>query len=93
MSKTLKRLLVVLIGVLFATTAYAQSTTATIAGHITDANGGLQDAVITAVYTPTGITYHAFSGRDGVYRINNVVAGGPSDASAQYRLSFRGDSF
>lgn len=77
MSKTLKRLLVVLIGVLFATTAYAQSTTATIAGHITDANGGLQDAVITAVYTPTGITYHAFSGRDGVYRINNVVAGGP----------------
>ena len=77
MSKTIKRLLVVLIGVLFATTAYAQSTTASIAGHVTDANGGLQDAVITAVYTPTGITYHAFSGRDGVYRINNVVAGGP----------------
>ena len=77
MSKTIKSFLVVLISVLFATTAYAQSTTASIAGHVTDANGGLQDAVITAVYTPTGITYHAFSGRDGVYRINNVVAGGP----------------
>lgn len=77
MSKTIKSLLVVLIGVLFATTAYAQSTTATIAGHITDGNASIQDAVITAVYNPTGITYHAFSNRDGSYRINSVVAGGP----------------
>ena len=77
MSKTIKSLLVVLIGVLFATTAYAQSTTATIAGRVTDANGSLQDAMITAVYTPTGITYHAYSNRDGSYHINSVVAGGP----------------
>ena len=36
MSKTIKRLLVVLVGVLFATSVYAQSTTASIAGHVTD---------------------------------------------------------
>lgn len=77
MSKTIKSLLVVLLGVLLGTTAYAQSTTASIAGHVTDANGNLQDAMITAVYKPTGITYHAFSNRDGSYRINGVVAGGP----------------
>ncbi|MBR3725359.1 MAG: carboxypeptidase regulatory-like domain-containing protein [Bacteroidales bacterium] len=77
MSKTIKRLLVVLVGVLFATTVYAQSTTASIAGHVTDDHGALSDAIITAVYTPSGITYHAFSNRDGSYRINGVVAGGP----------------
>ena len=49
MSKTIKRLLVVLVGVLFATSVYAQSTTASIAGHVTDENGPLTDAMITAV--------------------------------------------
>ena len=83
MSKTIKSLLVVLISVLFATTAYAQSTTASIAGHVTDANGNLQDAMITAVYKPTGITYHAFTNRDGSYRINGVVAGGPYTIKAE----------
>ena len=48
MSKTIKRLLVVLVGVLFATTAYAQSTTAAIAGHVTDEHGALTDVMITA---------------------------------------------
>ncbi len=77
MSKTIKRLLVVLFGVFFATATYAQSTTASIAGHITDEHGALADAMITAIYTPSGIAYHAFSNRDGSYRINGVVAGGP----------------
>lgn len=77
MSKTIKRLLVVLFGVLFATTVQAQQTTASIAGHVTGEKGALQDAMVTAVYTPTGITYHAFTNRDGYYRINGVVAGGP----------------
>ena len=83
MSKTIKSLLVVLFAVLFSATAYAQSTTASIAGHVTDANGNLQDAMITAIYKPTGITYHAFSNRDGSYRINGVVAGGPYTIKAE----------
>ena len=83
MSKTIKRLLVVLVGVLLATTVYAQSTTASIAGHVTDENGPLADAMITAVYTPSGITYHAFSNRDGSFRINGVVAGGPYTVKAE----------
>ena len=83
MSKTIKRLFVVLVGVLFATTAYAQSTTAAIAGHVTDENGALADVMITAVYNPSGITYHAFSNRDGSFRINGVVAGGPYTVKAE----------
>ena len=84
MSKTIKRLLVVLVGVLFATTVYAQSTTASIAGHVTDENGPLTDAMITAVYTPSGIAYHAFSNRDGSFRINGVVAGGPYTVKVEH---------
>lgn len=83
MSKTIKRLLVVLFGVFFATATYAQSTTASIAGHITDEHGALADAMITAIYTPSGIAYHAFSNRDGSYRINGVVAGGPYTIKAE----------
>ena len=83
MSKTIKRLLVVLVGVLFATTAYAQSTTAAIAGHVTDEHGALTDVMITAVYDPSGIVYHAFSNRDGSFRINGVVAGGPYTVKAE----------
>ena len=77
MSKTIKSFVVVLISLLFATTAMAQSTTSSIAGHVTDANGPVHDAMISAIYTPTGIVYHAFTNRDGAYRINGVVAGGP----------------
>jgi len=77
MSKTIKSFVVVLISLLFATTAMAQSTTSSIAGHVTDANGPVQDAMISAIYTPTGLVYHAFTNRDGSYRINGVVAGGP----------------
>lgn len=77
MSKTIKCFVVVLMCVLFASTAIAQSTTSSIAGHVTDANGPVQDAMVTAVYTPTGLVYHAFSNRDGSFRINGVVAGGP----------------
>lgn len=77
MSKTIKSFVVVLISLLFATTAMAQSTTSSIAGHVSDANGPVQDAMVTAVYTPTGLVYHAFSNRDGAFRINGVVAGGP----------------
>lgn len=84
MSKTIKRLLVVLVGVLFATSVYAQSTTASIAGHVTDENGPLTDAMITAVYTPSGIAYHAFSNRDGSFRINGVVAGGPYTVKVEH---------
>ena len=77
MSKTIKSLLAVLFAVLFSATALAQSTTSAIAGHVTDANGPVADAMVTAIYTPTGIVYHAFTNRDGSYRINSVIAGGP----------------
>lgn len=77
MSKTIKRCVVVFLCLLFTAAAMAQSTTSSIAGHVTDANGPVQDAMISAIYTPTGVAYHAFSNRDGSFRINGVVAGGP----------------
>lgn len=81
--KTIKCFVVVLISLLLASTAMAQSTTSSIAGHVTDANGPVHDAMVTAVYTPTGLAYHAFSNRDGSFRINGVVAGGPYTIKVQ----------
>lgn len=55
----------------------AQSTTSSIVGHVSDANGNLQDAIVTAVYMPTKVVYRAITNKDGSYRINGAVAGGP----------------
>ncbi len=83
MSNTLKSLLFLLIGIVASSSAYSQSTTSTISGRVADTNGVLQGAMITAVYTPSGIVYHAFTQHDGSYRINDVVAGGPYTIKAE----------
>lgn len=84
MSKISKCFVALLIGMLFATTAMGQATTASFAGHVNNDKGeALQDAMITAMYVPTGIVYHTFSNRDGSYRINGVVAGGPYTIKAE----------
>ena len=83
MSNTLKSLLFLLIGIVASSSAYSQSTTSTISGRVADTNGVLQGAMITAVYTPSGIMYHAFTQHDGSYRINDVVAGGPYTIKAE----------
>ena len=77
MVKIVKRIIVLIAGLLLSSTAIAQTTSSTIAGRITDENGPLADAIVTAIYTPTGLQYHAFSNNDGNYRINGVTAGGP----------------
>lgn len=77
MSKSIKSLLVVFISMLFVSTAIAQTTTSSIAGHVTDANGAVSDAMISAIYTPSGIVYHAFTNKDGSFHINGIMAGGP----------------
>ena len=75
--KTFVRLLALCLGLGFSMTVMAQSTTSTIEGRVADGNGPLADAMVTAVYTPSGLSYHAITNREGSYRINAVAAGGP----------------
>lgn len=60
-----------------AVSAAAQTvTTGSIAGVITDAQGGVLPGVtVTAVHTPTGTSYEAVSAADGRYSILNVRVG------------------
>lgn len=84
MSRTLKRAIFLLLNCLVGAAAFAQTTTAAITGHVSDTAGALSDVMITAVYEPTGIIYHAFSNHDGAYRIDGAVAGGPYTLKAEH---------
>ena len=53
-------------------------TTGTIAGVVSDAQGGvLPGATVVALHTPTGTGYESVTGSDGRFRLLNVRAGGP----------------
>src|SRR3954466_8347332 len=58
-------------------TAAAQTvTTGSIAGSVTDAQGGaLPGVTVNAVHTPTGTSYDAVTGPDGTFSILNVRVG------------------
>ena len=60
-----------------ATYASAQTvTTGSLAGVITDAQGGvLPGATVTAIHTPTGTSYEAVTDGDGRYNILNIRVG------------------
>ena len=70
-------ILALFVGLLISLPAGAQTTTSSIVGTVSDENGPLADAIVTAVYVPTGMQYHGFTNAKGSYRINGVVAGGP----------------
>ena len=63
--------------------ANAQVTTSSIGGKVTDAQGPVPGAVVTATYTPTGAKYHTVSDVDGSYRILNILPGGPYTVSVE----------
>lgn len=63
---------------LWSITAFGQSTTASIAGVVTDAKGAtLPGATIQAVNEPSGTTYGAITNDKGRYIIQGMRVGGP----------------
>ncbi len=71
-----KIILVVAVTLIVARAASAQSTT--IAGAVTDAQGGaLPGATVVALHLPTGATVEGMTGADGRFSLGNVRPGGP----------------
>lgn len=70
-------ILALFVGLLISLPAGAQTTTSSIVGSVSDANGPLADVIVTAVYVPSGMQYHGITNAKGSYRISGVVAGGP----------------
>ncbi len=70
-------ILSVVISSLFVLVANAQSTTSAISGFVSDDDGPIADAVVTAVHNPTNTAYYTITNNKGYYVFNNVIAGGP----------------
>lgn len=72
-----KRVLTALAAILAGVTAFAQVTTSSMSGRVTDQQGPVQGVAVIAVHEPTGTQYYALSDAKGYYYLSNITAGGP----------------
>ena len=82
---------IILLSVLFSVcglTSFAQTTTSTITGNVSDGKNPIPDAVVTIVHDPSGIPYYALSNEKGNYVIDNILAGGPYTVRVE-RLNYK----
>ena len=78
MNHSLKHLLLAGIAMLAGTLAYAQVTTSSMNGRVTDEKGEpVVGAAVVATHEPSGTVYGAIVNQNGQYTINGMRAGGP----------------
>ena len=77
MKKALKSILLAFTMMIAGTVAFAQVTSSTIGGRISDKDGAVAGATVIAVYQPTNTSYYALTDKTGNYRISGVTPGGP----------------
>ena len=81
----MKKIILTLSLLLFATLAYAQVTTSSLKGIISDENAqALPGANVVAIHVPTGTKYGAATNIDGRYNIINMRVGGPYSITISY---------
>ena len=78
MRQTFKCLLAAFAAMLVAVSAFAQITTSSLGGRVTDANGEpVVGAAVVATHEPSGTVYGVTTNTDGRYAINGMRTGGP----------------
>ena len=78
MNQSFKRFSIALSAFVCSLAAFAQVTTSSLTGRISDENGEpLPGAAIVAVHTPSGTQYASAANNDGLFSINGMRAGGP----------------
>ncbi|MBR3303008.1 MAG: TonB-dependent receptor [Bacteroidales bacterium] len=83
MKKTFKLLTLTLLSMLVAVSAFAQVTTSSMSGRVTEKDGTpVAGATVIATHTPSGTKYYATTDSYGNYRIPNMRVGGPYDVEA-----------
>ncbi len=84
MTKTIKKIFLTVVSMFVALGAFAQVTTSTMSGKITETNGNpAVGAAVIATHLPTGAKYHAVADNNGNYRIFNMRPGGPYNVTVQ----------
>ena len=74
----IKQFCLLLVAVLFSATSFAQSTTASLNGFVTDANGKpLVGATVVATHVPTETVYGTVTDANGAYRLQGLRVGAP----------------
>jgi hypothetical protein len=92
-SKIFVRLVSAIMGLFFVCASYAQVTTSSISGIITDTKGAsIVGTTIIAVHIPTGTKYSATSDARGNYQLQNMRIGGPYTVDFSF-LGFVSRSF
>ncbi|HNX67443.1 MAG TPA: carboxypeptidase-like regulatory domain-containing protein, partial [Bacteroidales bacterium] len=79
MKKNYKRLTLFLVfAMMVVSTTFAQVTTSSLSGKITEADGqSLPGATIVATHVPSGTVYGAAANTQGLYSIQGMRPGGP----------------
>ena len=78
MKQTIKCLVAAFAAMLVAVSAFAQITTSSLGGRVTDANGEpVVGAAVVATHEPSGTVYGVTTNADGRYAVNGMRSGGP----------------
>ena len=77
MKQTIKCLVAAFAATLVSVVSFAQVTTASMSGKVTDAQGALQGVAVVAVHEPTGAQFYAITDASGYFYLTNITAGGP----------------
>ena len=78
MKQTFKCLVAAFAAMLVAVSAFAQITTSSLGGRVTDANGEpVAGAAVVATHEPSGTVYGVTTNEDGRYAVNGMRSGGP----------------
>ena len=77
MKQSIKCFVAALVAMFAVVSAYAQVTTSSFAGRISDDKGVVEGVAVIATHVPSGTNYYSTTDKNGTYRINSVTPGGP----------------
>ena len=78
MKQSVKLLLLAFVSMFVTVASFAQVTTSSMSGKITEANGTtVVGATVVAIHLPSGTQYYSVTDNSGFYRIQNMKPGGP----------------
>lgn len=85
MKQTLKKFIMAAMSLFVAFAAFAQVTTSSMSGRISEADGRpVVGATVVAVHTPSGTQYYSITDNAGNYRIQNMRVGGPYEVEVTF---------